>query len=51
MPNLAEIQTFALNAPQTVIGWATSPQFYAQIAAILICVLLVQFIAIQIPFP
>ena len=48
MMDLAEAQNFAWEILRTVIGWATSVEFYAQIAAILIAVAFAYFTARQI---
>jgi len=48
MVDLVGLEAFAWDALKTLIGWATSPQFYAQLAAIVIAVALAQFAARQI---
>lgn len=46
--NIEELQTFGLETLQTIYGWATSPQFYAQIGAIIIAVAIAHIVAKQI---
>jgi small-conductance mechanosensitive channel len=46
--SIEELQAFGLETLQTIIGWATSLQFYAQIGAIIIAVAIAHIVAKQI---
>lgn len=45
MPTVEEVQAFGLSILDTLLGWATSPQFYAQIGAVLLAVFAAHFTA------
>ncbi len=48
MLNIEDIQAFGLEALQTILRWATSPQFYAQVGAVIIAVAIAHIVAKQI---
>ena len=48
MQTFDEFTAYGLNVAETVLDWATSPQFYAQIAAIVLAIAAAQFAAKQI---
>lgn len=43
MPTVDDLQAFGLRILDTLIGWATSPQFYAQIGASILAVFVAHF--------
>jgi hypothetical protein len=48
MKTIEELQVYGLKALATVLDWATSPQFYAQVGAIILAVAAAQIVAKQI---
>jgi len=48
MQTIDELQVYGLKVLETVLDWATSPQFYAQVAAIILAIAAAQIVAKQI---